>query len=88
MLHLIGDTAFLLRCRFQYCVRGDVFDEVPAQIGGKIRKAFITERLDRTDDGSRVDLVTFRHFARREEEGLFVIIQDFSDPPTSRATQW
>src|SRR6185503_2332138 len=41
VLHLVGDTAFFLSCRFQNCVRRDVIDEVLPQVSRKIRETFI-----------------------------------------------
>ena len=56
-----------------------MIDEMLPQIRGEIRKTFVTQSLNRAHDRRRVNVVTFRHLARREKESLFVIVENLSD---------
>ena len=79
MINLISDTSFFLRSCFEYRVRCDVIDEMLPKISGKIRETFVTECLHGADNSRSVNVVTFRHLPRRQEESLFVIVQNFPD---------
>ena len=88
MLHLIGDATVLLCRSFQNRVRRDVVDEMLAQVSRKIREAFLAQCLNRAHDRCRVDVVTFRHLARGQEESLLVVVEYLSDQTTAAAAQW
>src|SRR6185295_12067618 len=79
MPHLIRNAALLLRRGFEHSVGCDVFDEVLTKIRGEVCKTFVSERLHSSHNRGRVNVVTLRHFARRQEKSLFVIVEDFSD---------
>src|SRR4030095_4512847 len=87
MINLVSNTSFFLRRCFEYRVRRYVIDEMLPKIGSKISETFVTERLYSTDNSRCVNVVTFRHFAGRQEESLLMVVQNFPDQSTSRTTQ-
>src|SRR5262249_5357563 len=65
MPDLIGEASFLPRRSSHHRVRRYAGDKVTPKIGGKVGEFLVAQRLNRPDDGRRIDFVATGHLARR-----------------------